>query len=68
MNEIEKSYDTYEIRGKNGLKVTYDEKTVTFEIRNQFLIAPLNKKQTKRLIKDLQEWLNGETFKREIVG
>ena len=68
MNEIEKSYDTYEVRGKNGLKVTYDEKTVTFEIRNQFLIAPLNKKQTKRLIKDLQEWLNGETFKREIVG
>ena len=68
MNEIEKSYDTYDIRGKNGLKVTYDEKTVTFEIRNQFLIAPLNKKQTKRLIKDLQEWLNGETFKREIVG
>ena len=43
MNEIEKSYDTYEVRGKNGLKVTYDEKTVTFEIRNQFLIAPLNK-------------------------
>ena len=68
MNEIEKSYDTYEVRGKNGLKVTYDEKTVTFEIRNQFLIAPLNKKQTKRLIKDLQEWLNGETFKREVVG
>ena len=68
MNQIEKSYDTYEVRGKNGLKVTYDEKTVTFEIRNQFLTAPLNKKQTKRLIKDLQEWLNGETFKREIVG
>ena len=67
MNEIEKSYDTYEVRGKNGLKVTYDEKTVTFEIRNQFLIAPLNKKQTKRLIKDLQEWLNGETFKREVI-
>ena len=68
MNQIEKSYDTYEVRGKNGLKVTYDEKTVTFEIRNQFLIAPLNKKQTKRLIKDLQEWLNGETFKMEVVG
>jgi len=67
MNGIEKSYDTYEVRGKNGLKVTYEEKTVTFEIRNQFLIAPLNKKQTKRLIKDLQEWLNGETFKREVT-
>ena len=67
MNEKEKSYDTYEVRGKNVLKVTYDEKTVTFEIRNQFLIAPLNKKQTKRLIKDLQEWLNGETFKREVI-
>jgi len=59
MKEIEKKYDTYEIRGKNGLKVTYDDKTVTFEIRNQFLIAPLNKKQTKRLIADLQQWLNG---------
>lgn len=60
MNGIEKGYhNTYEVRGKNGLKVTYGDKTATFEIRNQFLIAPLNRKQAKRLILDLQHWVSG---------
>lgn len=59
MNGIEKGYDTYEVRGKNGLKVTYEDKTATFEIRDQFLIAPLNRKQAKRLILDLQQWVSG---------
>ena len=62
MREIEKKYDTYEVRGKNALKVTYEDKTATFEIRNQFLMAPLNKKQAKRLIMDLQLWVSGDIY------
>ena len=64
MNGIEKGYDTYEVRGKNGLKVTYEDKTATFEIRNQFLMAPLNRKQAKRLILDLQQWVSGGDVER----
>ena len=63
MSSVEKKYDTYEVRGKNGLKVTYDDKLATFEIRNQFLMAPLNKKEARRLISDLQQWVSGDVGK-----
>lgn len=50
----------YQAPGKNSLTVNFsDKRKVTFEIHSQFRIAALNKEEAKRLIKDLQCWVEG---------
>lgn len=56
-----KKLRSYKMRGKNALKVKFEDKTVTFEIREQFLTSPLSKSQAKLLVTDLQEWIDKGT-------
>ena len=50
----------YQAPGKNSLTVNFsDNSKVTFEIHSQFRIAAIDKKEAKRLIKDLQCWVEG---------
>lgn len=55
-----KKLKSYKMQGKNALKVKFEDKTVTFEIREQFLTSPLSKSQAKLLVADLQEWIDGK--------
>ncbi len=56
----------YKLPGRNELIIddrSQNEryKTITFEIRDNFIAAPLSKPKVKELVKDLQKWLKEDS-------
>ena len=52
----------YSIPGKNYLEIDDSHqgshfKTLSFNIRGEFMVAPLSKPKVKQLIDDLEKWL-----------
>lgn len=54
-----KRLKNYSIRGGNNLSILEDEehKQICFQVKDDFCVAPLNRKLVKELIKDLEGWL-----------
>ncbi|MGM0217671.1 hypothetical protein [Enterococcus sp. AZ126] len=57
-----KRLKNYRIRGSNNLSILEDEehKQICFQVKDDFYVAPLNRKLVKELIKDLEGWLEEE--------
>ncbi len=50
---------SYEKRGSNNLSIFNDSKhkELCFQVKNDFCMAPLNKRLVKKLVADLEKWL-----------
>lgn len=58
-----KRLKTYRIdKNRNNLSLIDDKqhKELCFQVKDDFCLAPLNRKLVKELIKDLEAWLAGE--------